>query len=402
MSAFDDETLDKLEKKLIAAGYTDGEWRSIMFKYYGEDYEGMGERAKQRAEERELRKLALDTSGATKTFQAHGASTLDPASVGDTQNILESDLRHYFPPKPVSEDRRKAPFGIQSSTDALGKTIGSTAPGREGLPSKHAVSLLTQPLDESAEGEGDDDAKAATEEEQEEKGDEEGGEEQEEDEGAADRAAAAAAAKAATDEDELMFIWNKREAPQHRAPKVEAELSRRLAGIADVEEHLRTRRAEARAADAAVLATAGVSEQHPLGALAGGQRTSAIAAQEAPATDTVWDGARQTARWGLEREGEDAPADRAALLPLGPSALRVDEAAVRAAGLIVTRAAAAAAGAAQLRESLGPSRLEMPPDQDPHYTAATFSKTAKGAARAGPGERASVEGGRLAVTGRRR
>ena len=91
----------------------------------------------------------------------------------------------------------------------------------------------------------------------------------------------------ATDEDELMFIWNKREAPQHRAPKVEEELSRRLAGIADAEEHLRTRRAEARAADAALLATVGVSAQHPLGALAGGQRTSAIAAQEGPATPPV-------------------------------------------------------------------------------------------------------------------
>ncbi len=60
---------------------------------------------------------------------------------------------------------------------------------------------------------------------------------------------------------------------------------------------------------------------------------------------------------------------------------------MRAARLIVTRpaAAAAAVAAAQLRESLGPSRLEMPPDQNPHCAAAPFSKTAKGAARAGRG-----------------
>ena len=32
MAAFDEETLAKLDKKLIAAGYTDGEWRSIMFR----------------------------------------------------------------------------------------------------------------------------------------------------------------------------------------------------------------------------------------------------------------------------------------------------------------------------------------------------------------------------------
>ncbi len=51
--------------------------------------------------------------------------------------------------------------------------------------------------------------------------------------------------------------------------KVEAELSQRLGGIAAVEEHLRTRRAEAQAADAALLATVVVSAQQ-LGALAGG------------------------------------------------------------------------------------------------------------------------------------
>jgi hypothetical protein len=399
MSAFDDETLDKLEKKLIAAGYTDGEWRSIMFKYYGEDYEGMEERAKLRADERELRKLALDTSGATKNFEPHGASFLDPAAVGDTQNILESDLRKYFPPKPVSPEHRKASFGISTSTEPLGKTIGTIAPGRQGLPSKTSLSLLVAKVEE---GEGEtggeqepenqetEPAAAETQEEAAE-GEEQGTE-------GGDAARALSAAKDTSEEDELMFIWNKREAPQHRAPKVDEELARRLASLDAVEDHLRTQRAAAAAADAAHFATIGQSAQHPFGALAGGQRTSAIAAQEARTTDTVWDGARQTARWGLERDGEDLPADRAALLPLGPSALRVDEPTVRAAGLIVAHPAAAAAAAAQLRESLGPSRLEMPPDQDPHYTVATFSKTAKGAFRAGPGERDPVEPGRLEET----
>ena len=230
MSAFDDETLDKLEKKLIAAGYTDGEWRSIMFKYYGEDYEGMEERAKLRADERELRKLALDTSGATKEFQPHGASSLDPAVAGDTQNILESDLRKYFPPKPVPPESRRARFGITSSTEALGKTIGSTAPGREGLPSKHALSLLRVPAEEEEVGEADQPDEQAPADDEHDEAAEGEGEEEEKEGGGADRPASAA--KDTTEEDELMFIWNKREAPQHRAPKVDDELARRLAGIA--------------------------------------------------------------------------------------------------------------------------------------------------------------------------
>jgi glucosamine 6-phosphate synthetase-like amidotransferase/phosphosugar isomerase protein len=71
---FDDETIAKLEKKLIAAGYTDGEWRSIMFKYYGEDYEGMAERARQRAEERELRKVTMDITVRSQCKAACGTS----------------------------------------------------------------------------------------------------------------------------------------------------------------------------------------------------------------------------------------------------------------------------------------------------------------------------------------
>ena len=93
---FDDETIAKLEKKLIAAGYSDGEWRSIMFQYYGEDYEGMAERAKQRAEERERRKSIMDITKEVSVLPHHGVSQTDPVSVGDTQTMLERGLKQYF------------------------------------------------------------------------------------------------------------------------------------------------------------------------------------------------------------------------------------------------------------------------------------------------------------------
>ena len=100
---FDDETIAKLEKKLIGAGYTDGEWRSIMFKYYGEDYEGMATRARQRANERELRKLTMDITQETSVLPYKGASDLDPAAVGGTQAMVERGLADS--PKPQNPEK---------------------------------------------------------------------------------------------------------------------------------------------------------------------------------------------------------------------------------------------------------------------------------------------------------
>ena len=148
---FDDETIAKLEKKLIAAGYTDGEWRSIMFKYYGEDYEGMATRARQRANERELRKLTMDITQETSVLPYKGASDLDPAAVGGTQAMVERGLADYFPTKAVSPKNRKLRFGLTPNTGVIAPTVGTGAPGKAGLTSQGTITLI------KPEGEGGED-----------------------------------------------------------------------------------------------------------------------------------------------------------------------------------------------------------------------------------------------------
>eukprot|EP00284_Hemiselmis_tepida_P013566 CAMPEP_0174932180 /NCGR_PEP_ID=MMETSP1355-20121228/35566_1 /TAXON_ID=464990 /ORGANISM="Hemiselmis tepida, Strain CCMP443" /LENGTH=151 /DNA_ID=CAMNT_0016178581 /DNA_START=108 /DNA_END=560 /DNA_ORIENTATION=+ len=145
MATFDEETLAKLDKKLIAAGYTDGEWRSIMFRYYGEDYEGMGERARLRAEERERRRQVMDVSKEINDMGPHGISELDMAVPGSTQNLLERNGPVYFPVKPLPEEHRKLTFGIHEPTQPLGQTIGTHAPGKHGVASKGLLGLNFPP-----------------------------------------------------------------------------------------------------------------------------------------------------------------------------------------------------------------------------------------------------------------
>eukprot|EP00961_Rhodomonas_salina_P172175 2321542-Rhodomonas_salina.1 len=84
---FDEQTRAKLNQKLIAAGYESSEWRSVMLKHYGEDYEGMHERAKLRANEREKRHQTMASS--FPGVGPRGASRLDRAVPGGVQLLLE-------------------------------------------------------------------------------------------------------------------------------------------------------------------------------------------------------------------------------------------------------------------------------------------------------------------------
>jgi hypothetical protein len=70
------------------------------------------------------------------------------------------------------------------------------------------------------------------------------------------------------------------------------------------------------------------------------------------------------------------PEDRIGLLPVGPSRLELDPKVMIENKLVQTQADIRHAQEAMLRESLGPSRLEMPPDQDPHYMTPTMFKAA--------------------------
>ena len=112
-----------------------------MFKHYGEDYEGMGERARLRAEERERRKLTMDITKETSVLPYHGASDLDPAAVGGTQAMMERGLNEYFPTKAVSPKNRKLRFGLTQDTGAIAQTIGTGAPGKAGLTSDNRHEL---------------------------------------------------------------------------------------------------------------------------------------------------------------------------------------------------------------------------------------------------------------------
>ncbi|KAJ1472962.1 hypothetical protein T484DRAFT_1974119 [Baffinella frigidus] len=213
MTAFDDDTLAKLEKKLIAAGYNDGDWRSIIFKYYGEDYEGMAERARLRAEERERRKLTMEVTKEIEDLSGHGASRMEPAARGTTQMLLTHGpgLEEYFPNPPIAEPDRKLYFGLAPPTDPIAQTIGTSAPGKQGIFSKGTVDL-NRPIKE-----GDEAEEAAAEESVDPEASKESLE------------SAAGAGGEELDEDELMFIWNRREAPQYRRTKIDEARASKLA-----------------------------------------------------------------------------------------------------------------------------------------------------------------------------
>jgi len=217
MTAFDDDTLAKLEKKLIAAGYNDGDWRSIIFKYYGEDYEGMAERARLRAEERERRKLTMEVTKEIEDLSGHGASRMEPAARGTTQMLLTHGpgLEEYFPNPPIAEPDRKLYFGLAPPTAPVGQTIGTSAPGKKGIFSKGTVDL-NRPIKEVDEAEEAAAATAAVAPEASKDSEEaEGGE--------------AGGGGEELDEDELMFIWNRREAPQYRRTKIDEAKASKLA-----------------------------------------------------------------------------------------------------------------------------------------------------------------------------
>ena len=308
MTAFDDETLAKLEKKLIAAGYTDGDWRSIIFKYYGEDYEGMAERSRLRAEERERRKLTMVVTKEMEDLGPQGASKMEPAARGTTQMLMTHGpgLEEYFPHPPIPPVDRSFSFGIMPPTEPIAHTIGTGAPGKGGIFSKGTVDL-SRPVKEGEEEEGGD------------KPAQEGGDEPAE---AAAGGEGAVGAEEELDEDELMFIWNRREAPQYRRSKIDAACSEKLDVTNKVEAQLEDAFVRAAEEDKAFWATVGVSEQHPTGTLAWGQFNHFMPQLEQKPTATVMEGLHQTARWNLEAPEEDLQPDaRDALLPLGGSNL---------------------------------------------------------------------------------
>ena len=366
---FDDETIAKLEKKLIAAGYTDGEWRSIMFKYYGEDYEGMAERAKLRAEERERRKVTMDFTNEVSVLPLHGASHLDPAAVGGTQAMVERGLVDYFPIKPVPKDDRNLRFGLTKNTSHIAQTIGTLAPGKAGIDSQGVITLSRPFGDEAGDGEGEDGEvePAAAE-----------GENEGEEEGKGEEGSSKTGQEEEIDEDELMFIWNKREAPQYRRSKVDAALEQRLQETREMEQTLKQRLVEQTEKDKAWWSTIGVSDEHPQGTLAGGQWSQFLGKGEQKPSAFVMEGQHQTARWSLQLDAEALQPDaRIALNPIGPP--EYDNSMLMAAeqqGMIYTSKDVALAEQNMMRETLGPSKLEMPPDVDPHYMNTTFYKTA--------------------------
>ncbi|EKX39969.1 hypothetical protein GUITHDRAFT_143127 [Guillardia theta CCMP2712] len=361
MPKFDDETLAKLQEKLIAAGYTDGEWRSIMLEHYNEDYEHMAEFAKRRAEEREKRRLAMDISKETSFLSSHGASRTDPALTGNVQALLENTFQDYFTTPPVSDQDRKLPFELAPPSQPISHTIGTTAPGKGGVASSGPVRIKAI-MEEEEEKEGVAEEKPS--EEAQAEGEEEGGETKKK-------------APEPIDEDELMFIWNRREAPQHRRPKVDQALEQKLQDVQKIEETMNVRRNEIIEQDKAFWATIGVSDEHPDGTIASGQFSQFLAKTEKKPTALVMDGQHQTARWALEvAEEAEQPDFRSAILPIGPPKVEHDESILKENFLISTRADLETMEQSMLRESLGPSKLEMPPDADPHYMNTTFFKTA--------------------------
>ncbi|MGB1606163.1 MAG: hypothetical protein ACPIOQ_76255, partial [Promethearchaeia archaeon] len=112
-------------------------------------------------------------------------------------------------------------------------TIGTGAPGKGGINSQGVMTLLREKSPE-AEGEEQAEAEPAAAE-----GDGAEGAEGAEGEGAAVQPPAQE--EEVVDEDELMFIWNKREAPHYRRGKVDAALEERLQETIEIEETLKKR-----------------------------------------------------------------------------------------------------------------------------------------------------------------
>jgi hypothetical protein len=161
-----------------------------MLKHYGEDFEGMRERAVLRAREREGERhmLAVGDLG----LSAHSPSRLDPVAPGAVAGILEHGFAPYFP-APLSPEQRRCTWQLSADSARVSHTTGSHAPGRHGLTSKGHLRI-----------DGVDRAAAAN--------------------GAAHPSRSGAAPPLdEPDEEEQEFIWNRRESPWSRQRKLEAE-----------------------------------------------------------------------------------------------------------------------------------------------------------------------------------
>eukprot|EP00961_Rhodomonas_salina_P282526 3818194-Rhodomonas_salina.1 len=95
----------------------------------------------------------MDISGEISQMGAFGASKLDRAAVGGTQTLLERNLNDYFPGPPIKKEDRKLKFGLAPPSQAIAQTVGSFAPGRDGIASQGPLTLAFPKKEEPAEGE---------------------------------------------------------------------------------------------------------------------------------------------------------------------------------------------------------------------------------------------------------
>ena len=123
------------EERLVRGGYTDKNWRRIMLKHYGEDYEGMQTRAVLRAREREAERSALAVDSNTLGLTAHSTSRLDHAMPGCTASFFEGFFSEFFP-SPLSPEQRRCKWTLSPDTARCAHIPGSLAPGRFGLSSR--------------------------------------------------------------------------------------------------------------------------------------------------------------------------------------------------------------------------------------------------------------------------
>ena len=123
------------EERLVRGGYTDKNWRRIMLKHYGEDYEGMQTRAVLRAREREAERSALAVDSNTLGLTAHSTSRLDHAMPGCTASFFEGFFSEFFP-SPLSPEQRRCKWTLSPDTASCAHIPGSLAPGRFGLSSR--------------------------------------------------------------------------------------------------------------------------------------------------------------------------------------------------------------------------------------------------------------------------
>lgn len=144
-----DAAQERREARLLKAGYTDPQWRRIMLRHYGEDYEGMSARASMRAQELQSERHALDVKSSEIGLTSRSDVHLDRALPGNVAGIIEHCFGTCYFPAQMSPLQRRATWQLSPETAPISCTSGTQSPGKRGLRSRGHIQMYSKDTDRS-------------------------------------------------------------------------------------------------------------------------------------------------------------------------------------------------------------------------------------------------------------